>query len=89
MLVEAVLAQGRPRFLVSDRGPGVPPDIKRRIFNKYATGDPGQGTGIGLAFCRMAAEALQGGIKLEDRSGGGSVFVLDLPAAAVPAAGGA
>ena len=83
------LAQGRPRFLVSDRGPGVPPDIKRRIFSKYATGSPGQGTGIGLAFCRVAAEALQGGIKLEDRPGGGSVFVLDLPAAAVPAAGGA
>jgi len=80
--VEVALDKDRPRFAVGDRGPGVPDERKGRIFDKYETGDPRQGTGIGLAFCRVATQALKGKIRVEDRPGGGGLFVLDLPAAA-------
>jgi signal transduction histidine kinase len=78
--VMAALQGGRQRFTVADRGPGVPDEKKNRIFEKYQTGVPGEGSGIGLAFCRVASRALKGEIRVEDRPGGGSVFVVDLPA---------
>jgi signal transduction histidine kinase len=81
--VEASASGGRQRFTVSDRGPGVPDANKHRIFDKYVTAAESQGTGIGLAFCRVAASALKGTVRVEDRPGGGSLFIVDLP---VPAA---
>ena len=77
--VEASVKDGRQRFTVADRGPGVPDANKHRIFDKYVTASEGQGTGIGLAFCRVAATALKGAIRVEDRPGGGSLFIVDLP----------
>jgi len=74
------------RFAVSDRGPGVPHAIKSRIFEKYTAFSPrkevpeGQSRGIGLNFCRLAAQALRGRIRLEDNPGGGSVFICETPA---------
>jgi len=74
------------RFAVSDKGPGVPHAIKSRIFEKYAAFTPrkevpeGQSRGIGLNFCRLAAQALRGRIRLEDNPGGGSVFIFEAPA---------
>lgn len=76
--VEAALRQGRQRLTVGDRGPGVSAESKDAIFAKYATSDPRQGRGIGLTFCRMAAQVLQGDIRIEDRPGGGCLFVVEL-----------
>ena len=78
------------RLTVADRGPGVADDLKTKIFEKYTTSDPGSflmdgGSGIGLTFCRLAAHALKGKAWVEDRPGGGSLFVVELSAA--PAAG--
>ena len=72
------------RLVVLDRGPGVPESQKKTIFEKYATSEveprsDGRGTGIGLAFCRLAAQALHGRIWVEDRVGGGSRFTLEFP----------
>ncbi len=77
---------GRVRFCVLDRGPGVPESEKERIFEKFITarktGDRWEsGTGIGLSFCRLAAESLRGKVWVEDRPGGGSRFILEFPAA--------
>jgi signal transduction histidine kinase len=71
---------------VLDRGPGVPDALKKSIFEKYSTLQPKSlssdgGTGLGLTFCRLAAQALGGRIWAEDRPGGGSAFVLLLPTA--------
>ena len=80
--VEVDFAPGEKavRFSVSDRGPGIPDEEKDRIFEKYWRRDSKvSSTGIGLSFCRMAARALKGKIWAEDRQGGGSRFVLELP----------
>ena len=75
------------RVAVLDRGPGVPDAEKTAIFEKYSTSRPkqlaeGSGTGIGLTFCRLALEAMGGRVWAEDRSGGGSAFIVALPGAA-------
>jgi len=77
--VSASIKDGCQRFTVADNGPGVPDADKDRIFDKYVTDAATRGTGIGLAFCRVAATALKGTIRVEDRPGGGSIFILDLP----------
>ena len=69
---------------VHDDGPGVPPDKRSRIFDPYSaeglrsvTGT--ETSGLGLAFCRLAAEAQGGAIRVEDGTPRGSVFVVELP----------
>ena len=81
--VESIRQGPGIRFVVLDRGPGVPESQKKTIFEKYTTSEleprsDGRGTGIGLAFCRLAAQALRGRIWLEDRPGGGSRFAVEL-----------
>lgn len=82
--VDIGAAQGRVRLAVSDRGPGVADDLKKVIFNKFVTtsvpniSEDG-GRGIGLTFCRLAVATLNGTIRVEDRQGGGSVFVVEVP----------
>ncbi len=77
---------GLLRVRVSDTGPGVPAAVRTRLFEKFAAGSQhGRGSGLGLAFCRLAVEAHGGRIWAEDRAPGeGAAFVFTLPA--VPAA---
>ncbi len=77
---------------VCDRGPGVPPSERERIFEPFyrlrgaseATG----GTGLGLALVRTITSKHDGVVHCEDRTGGGACFRLRLPAATPPAAPG-
>jgi signal transduction histidine kinase len=82
VVLAASAGDERQRFTVADCGPGVPDANKHRIFDKYVTAAESRGTGIGLAFCRVAAQALKGSVHVEDRPEGGSLFVVDLPAPA-------
>ncbi len=67
---------------VSDDGPGLPAEVAGRVFEKFVTGgQKGRGTGLGLAFCRLAVEAHGGRIWAEPRDGGGTVFRFTLPLA--------
>jgi len=78
---------GEKRFEVRvyDQGPGVPQDYRERIFEKYVQLDRDAGTharasrGLGLAFCRLAAEAHGGRIWVEDNRPKGSTFCVELP----------
>jgi signal transduction histidine kinase len=73
---------------VSDTGPGIPPEERKRIFEPFFTTKPrGKGTGLGLAICREIASALKGRIELETAPGTGSTFTLLIPAPAWRAAG--
>lgn len=69
------------RIEVKDTGPGIPPEIRRRIFDPFFTSKPqGQGTGIGLTFSLGVVEAHGGSLRLEDPPGGGACFSVELPA---------
>jgi two-component system, OmpR family, sensor histidine kinase KdpD len=74
-------------FVVADRGPGVPPAERERIFEPFyrpAGHVPdARGAGLGLSIARRLAEAQGGSVRYEPREGGGSLFVLALPAADV------
>jgi two-component system sensor histidine kinase KdpD len=75
------------RIAVADRGIGVPTGQEERIFEPFYRGvrvaDGGTGEGLGLSIARRMAEAQGGTVRHEAREGGGSVFVLRLPAADV------
>lgn len=72
-------------FAVLDRGPGVPPDERERIwepFHRRVSAQPDAGgTGLGLTIARRLAEAQGGEIRYRPRIGSGSEFTLLLPAA--------
>jgi two-component system sensor histidine kinase KdpD len=73
-------------FVVADHGPGVAPADRERIFEPFyrpagTAADAGGGAGLGLSIARGLAEAQGGSVRYEPRQGGGSLFVLCLPAA--------
>jgi signal transduction histidine kinase len=61
-----------------DHGPGVPPEMRERIFDPYVTTKP-EGTGLGLALVRQAVVAHGGRIRLEDTAAAGATFLVHLP----------
>jgi len=67
---------------VRDDGEGIPNDDAERIFEPYVTGNAGvQGSvGLGLAVARQLAELMEGSLRYS-RTGGESIFRLELPAA--------
>lgn len=77
------------RLTVSDRGPGVPPELAPTIFDRFVRGDRGSvgGAGLGLTICREIIEAHVGRIWVEDRPGGGSTFAFQIPAVRPPEPG--
>ncbi|CEJ16251.1 Sensor protein FixL [bacterium YEK0313] len=78
--VETRLAGDRVGITVEDNGPGVPPDLARRVFDPYFTTKPaGVGTGIGLSICRNVVEAHGGTIALANGADGGARFDISLP----------
>ena len=72
---------------VRDRGPGVPPAWRERIFEVFQRGESPaqrQGAGVGLAVCRAIARAHGGELRLRPRGRGGSSFECVLPLRAPP-----
>jgi NtrC-family two-component system sensor histidine kinase KinB len=72
------------KIWVKDNGPGIPPEAKERIFEKFShlqNGSTKKGVGLGLAFCRLAVEAHGGEIWVDSTEGEGSSFQLTLPVA--------
>jgi len=66
---------------VADRGEGIAPDVRARLFDVlFSTKE--RGTGLGLALTREIVVAHHGEVRCEPREGGGTVFTLWLPRAA-------
>lgn len=89
--VEAAAVDGRIDVRVIDRGVGISPKERARIFLPFQRlGDRPDGTGIGLglAVARGFVEAVGGELAVEDTPGGGTTMVVSLPVGATPAADG-
>jgi signal transduction histidine kinase len=66
-------------IVVSDEGPGVPEEMREKVFEKYEQVDARDAgvsinRGLGLTFCRLAVEAQGGTIWIERAPGGGACF---------------
>ena len=75
---------GIVRVSVSDNGPGVEPEYRKLIFEKFAQAPLGRSgkarsTGLGLTFCKLAVEAHGGKIGVDRCPDGGARFWLELP----------
>jgi signal transduction histidine kinase len=83
--VEADQESSWVRLVVADRGPGIPESERERIFEPFyrpvGQASSEGGIGLGLALVRQIAERHAGHIRCEARAGGGTRFVLELPAA--------
>lgn len=71
---------------VEDHGPGLPPRLEQRVFERFARADPSRsrstgGAGLGLALARALVEAEGGSMWLDDTPGGGLTVGIALPAA--------
>jgi two-component system phosphate regulon sensor histidine kinase PhoR len=78
---------GRITVVVRDHGIGIPPQARKRLFEKfYRVNDPQlhnvSGTGIGLYLVRQVVESHGGQVRVESQPGDGASFEIDLPAAA-------
>ncbi len=77
----------RVAFEVSDDGPGIPPELKERIFTPFFTTRK-EGTGLGLALVQRMVRANHGTVSVESERGRGATFRVELPAANLLLAGG-
>ncbi len=67
---------------VADSGPGIEAGQKPHLFEKFTTGKREEsGSGIGLAFCKLAVQAHGGEIWVDDSAGPGATFAFMLPVA--------
>ena len=87
-VVTLTLQQHLPfmRISVCDKGPGIPPQFRPMIFQKFSQADASssrrqQGTGLGLAICKELVEHMNGRISFSSEEGQGSCFYVDLPKA--------
>ena len=78
--VEGSTDGARVELRVVDRGPGVAPEDRARIFEPFQRrGDSGTGVGLGLAVARGLTEAQGGTLEAESTPGGGLTMVLEAP----------
>ena len=75
-------ATAQIRFQILDEGPGIAPEDRERIFNKYEIvtlkKEENLQVGLGLAFCKMVVEAHGGRIYVEANQPTGSIFTAEL-----------
>lgn len=80
--------RGKAEIFVRDQGPGVPAQRREAIFQKFTTfAQSAKNVGLGLAFCKMAAEKHSARLEIIDASEPGATFALVIPVSAAPASG--
>ena len=79
-------AGGEAELVVADEGPGIPPEARERVFERFWRADPGRarargGSGLGLAIVASLVAAHGGTVSVADGSAPGARFVVRLPLA--------
>lgn len=80
--------ESRARLLVRDRGLGIAPEDRERIFERFGRGATGRriaGVGLGLWITRELVDAMGGTIEVASEPGRGSTFTVELPRAGASA----
>jgi C4-dicarboxylate-specific signal transduction histidine kinase len=72
-------AQSQLRLVISDNGPGIPRNLRSRVFEPFFTKPVGAGTGIGLSICHAIVSDHGAPIKIDEAPGGGAAFAIRLP----------
>ncbi len=67
-------AKDEVEFDLSDTGPGIPPEIKNRLFESFVTSGKKEGTGLGLAIVKNLVDQHKGRIEVESTPGKGTTF---------------
>jgi signal transduction histidine kinase len=67
------------RLEIEDDGPGFPPEVVDRLFEKYVKGKGSTGSGLGLAFAEAVVRAHGGQVRAYNAPRGGACIVVDLP----------
>ncbi|MCB9630578.1 MAG: ATP-binding protein [Sandaracinus sp.] len=77
--VSVVATEDEAQIRVSDRGPGIAPELLPRIFTPFFTTKGAAGTGLGLSVVRGVAEEHGGRIEVSSEPGEGTTFTITLP----------
>jgi two-component system, sensor histidine kinase and response regulator len=80
LTIRAQAKDGMVEISVRDTGPGLPQDVRERLFQPFVTTKV-SGIGVGLSICRSIVEAQGGRLWLADHLGGGAAFHFTLPVA--------
>lgn len=84
VVVQGKVDNGQLELAVSDFGKGIPEEYHQQIFALFGSAErkeEARGTGVGLAFCKMAVEALNGNIGVMSTPGVKTTFTVKLPVA--------
>jgi two-component system OmpR family sensor kinase len=81
------LADGSAELIVADDGPGIPPELRPKLFARFVrgTGDRGGSFGLGLAIVSAVTQAHGGTVEADESHHAGARFTVRLPAHAAPA----
>jgi len=84
IVIETKSAGDRLRITVTDNGPGLSPEARKRVFEKYYRVPTGnlhdvKGFGLGLSYARLIVKAHGGTIGVQSEEGKGSTFVIEVP----------
>jgi PAS domain S-box-containing protein len=88
VVVSAGMTGHTVRVSVADKGPGIAPEFRKHIFQRFAQADSSDtrakgGTGLGLSISKAIIDRLGGQIGFDTPPGGGTTFYFELPAAGI------
>jgi len=82
ILLRAAINENRIEIVLEDSGPGIPPEMREKIFERFTRLDPSRtlpGTGLGLALVRAFVELHNGNVSVHESPLGGAAFIVTLP----------
>ena len=72
-------ANGEVVFQITDNGPGIPEEIRDRLFESFVTSGKESGTGLGLAIAKKIIDEHEGRIEIKSAKNKGTTFLIKIP----------